>query len=101
MRRALFEADVARTVKNRAPHVSLLCLGIRIANLFAVLLVADIFKPVDILSIQSFLNGDMSHLRRRRAVPVLQVPGETTPRRRDALPRWGPALALDPAETGR
>ena len=71
---ALFEADVARTVKNRAPHVSLLCLGIRIAN--AVLLVADIFKPVDILSIQSFLNGDMSHLRRRRAVPVLQVRGK-------------------------
>jgi hypothetical protein len=43
-RGALFEADVARTVKNRAPHVSLLCLAINSANLFAVLLVADLFE---------------------------------------------------------
>ena len=55
-RGALFEADVARTVKNRAPHVSLLCLAIHSANLFAVLLVADLFEPVDILSAQRFLN---------------------------------------------
>ena len=44
-RGALFEADVARTVKNRAPHVSLLCLAIHSVNLFAVLLVADLFEP--------------------------------------------------------
>ena len=53
-----------RTVKNRAPHVSLLCLAIHSANLFAVLLVADLFEPVDILSAQRFLNGDMRVSRR-------------------------------------
>ena len=42
-RGALFEADVARTVKNRDS-----------ANQFAVLLVADLFEPVDILPLSNF-----------------------------------------------
>ena len=37
-----------------------------------ILLVADLFHPVDDLAVQRFLNGDMRHCRRRRgAVPVL------------------------------
>jgi hypothetical protein len=74
-RGALFEADVARTVKNRAPHVSLLCLAIHSANLFAVLLVADLFEPVDILSAQRFLNGDRRVSRRAtKATAMHSVP---------------------------
>ena len=49
----------------RAPHVSLLGLAIHSANLFAVLLVADLFEPVDILSAQRFLNDTQASADRR------------------------------------
>ena len=84
-RGALFEADVARTVKNRAPHVSLLCLAIHSANLFTVLLVADLFEPVDILSAQRFLNGDRRVSRRAtKATAMHSVP---IIRRKSATPK--------------
>ena len=51
-----------------APHI-------HSANLFAVLLVADLFEPVDILSAQRFLNGDMRVSRRAtKATAMHSVP---------------------------
>src|SRR2546421_5017196 len=50
-----------------------------IANLLqptssAILLVADLFHPVDVLSVLSFLDGDVRHrVRRRRSMPMLQT----------------------------
>src|SRR5437867_10587243 len=66
-----------------------------------ILLVADLFHPVDGLAVELFLNGDVRHGRGRRGpVPVLlagrepdHVPGS------DLLD--GPACALGPAAAGR
>src|SRR4029077_10652057 len=42
------------------------------AFLFAVLLIADLFHPVDYFAVERFLNGDMLHRSRRRStVPML------------------------------
>ena len=39
-----------------------------------VLLIADVFHPLDHFAVEVFLNGDMSHCgRRRRAVPMLRM----------------------------
>jgi hypothetical protein len=55
--------------------VSLLCLAIHGANPLAVLLVADLFEPVDIISAQRFLNGDMRVSRRAtKATAMHSVP---------------------------
>ena len=53
----LLEANVVRAVKNGAFHDKLLC-G---RALLAVLLVAHLLQPFDILSIKRFLNCDVSH----------------------------------------
>src|SRR5437879_4996141 len=73
----------------------------RVPRSAAVLLVADLFHPVDVLAVERFGNGDMRHRGRRcRAMPVL-------------LAGWKPddiagtdffdlsALALRPAKAGR
>ena len=73
----------------------------RILRSAAVLLVADLFHPVDVLAVERFRDSDMRHRGRRcRAVPML-------------LARWKPdyiagtdffdrsALALRPAKAGR
>src|SRR5712691_9597694 len=71
------------------------------ARSVAVLFVADLFHPVDILAVHRLLNGDMGHRgRRRRSVPMLQAG-----RKPDHIA--GPnfldrsALALNPAEARR
>src|SRR5262245_61357856 len=64
----------------------------------AILLVADLFHPVDVLAVVRFLNGDVRHRRARCcAMPMLQAwrkPHHITGP--DFLDR--PAFALDPAE---
>ena len=57
VRVTLLEANVVRAVKNGAFHDKLLC-G---RALLAVLLVAHLLQPFDILSIKRFLNCDVSH----------------------------------------
>jgi hypothetical protein len=38
-----------------------------------VLLVADLFQPIDVLAVLKFRNGDVRHRgRRRRSMPMLQ-----------------------------
>jgi hypothetical protein len=68
---------------------------------YAVLLVADLFHPVDDLTVELFGDGDVAHRgRRRRAMPVLfagRKPDNVTGA--DFLDRA--ALALHPAATGR
>src|SRR5215475_4666889 len=44
----------------------------RVASSLAILLVANLFHPVDILAVHRFLNGDMRHpIRWRRPMPML------------------------------
>src|SRR5258705_5813022 len=75
--------------------------AMRVPRSAAVLLVADLFHPVDVLAVERFRNSDMRHRGRRcRAVPVL-------------LAGWKPddiagtdffdrsALGLRPAKAGR
>src|SRR5437867_2677589 len=64
------------------------------SSLRAVLFVADGLHPVDGLALETFVNGDVRHRRRRRsAVPVLlsrREPDHVT--RSDLLDRPSPAL---------
>ena len=66
----------------------------------AVLLVGDVFHPVDRRAVQFLLDGDMAHRRgRRRPVPMLLARREPYDiSRPDFLDRA--ALALDPAAAG-
>ena len=69
--------------------------------LFAVLFVADMFQPVDVLPVQRLLNGDVRHRDRGRcAMPVPQTGREpdhvTGPHVLD-----GSAVSLNPAEPCR
>src|SRR6266567_7411491 len=71
------------------------------AKSLAVLFVADLFHPVDILAVEGFRNRDMRHGgRRRRAVPMLLArwkPDDVAGT--DFLDR--PTFAVHPAEAGR
>src|SRR5271157_3894342 len=71
------------------------------AKSFAVLLVADLFHPIDVLAVERFRNGDVRHRGRcGRTVPVLfagRKPDDVA--RADFFGRS--ALALHPAEAGR
>src|SRR5215472_8001235 len=66
-----------------------------------VILITDLFQPLDRFAIERFLNGDVSHCcRRRRAMPMLLVgrkPDDIA--RPDFLNRA--ALSLRPAATSR
>src|SRR5215210_3075590 len=84
---------VAATVAASAPRAG--------GSASLVLLISDLLQPVDGLTVELFLNGDVRHGRgRRRAVPVLLVRWEPDDvARPDFLDRA--ALALSKAEPGR
>src|SRR5215218_9151162 len=65
---ALELTKVARSL--RATWLAVM-IPLRPPALLAVLLVADLFHPVDILAVQRFLNGNVCH--RRCSVPMLQA----------------------------
>src|SRR4051812_8003075 len=66
----------------------------------AILLVSNLFHPLDSFAVERFLNGDVSHgCRRRRAMPMF-FPGSKPDHvaRLDLFDRS--AFALSPAEAG-
>ena len=85
----------------RAARSDFLTNATQTGELLAVLLVAYVLKPVDHLTIETFLNGDVGHsCRWRGAMPVLHARREP-----DHIARMDffdvAALLLDPAATCR
>src|SRR2546423_13027195 len=78
-----------------------IALGGRRSGSAAILLVADLFHPVDVVAVERFRNCDMRHRsNRRRAVPVLLTGGKPNDiARTNFLDRS--ILALNPAKAGR